>query len=595
MKNSKCKIKNNSGRAIQYDSGQVMLSVVVLFLFLSVTLVTGISDPILRQVAVTKDLLDSRRSLFLSEAGIEDVAYRIKKDKQVSSLESFVLDGNTVTVSISDTAGTKTINSLANNKNLIRKVETVLKTGTGGSFNYGIQSGAGGFVLGTNATINGSVYSNGSIIGSNGSLITGSAFSADGSALVADQKNDSPVPPSDSITFGDTSGSQDFSQSFKPSAISPLTKVSLYIKKVSTPSNITVRITTDDSGHPSNNTIVSGTLNSALVTGSYGWVDVSFADYVGLTPGVTYWLVLDGGNSSSKYYIIGANRSYLLNGEARLGQHGGVWNPLVPSDLDGYFKIYLGGLTGLIDGATVGTGSVGNAEAYQVKNSTVAGSLYCQIGQGNNKTCNTSKAPPVEVGFGISDGNVTQWKNDALAGGVINGDYTVSSSVSLGPKKIAGNLKINGNKTLTLTGTVLVTGSIELENGSQVKLDSSYGGNSGLLISDGKIEIKNNSLLSGSGQSGSYLLALTTSDCPISSSCSGGYAIDVSNNVDGAILNAQKGTIYVHNNVTINEATAYKVILDNNAVVNYESGIANVNFTNGPTGGWTISSWKEVE
>lgn len=578
----------------KYNSGQAMLMAVILFLFLSISFITGVSSPILRQAAITNDFLTSRKSYFLSEAGVEDAIYKIKNSKQIFATDDLILDGVDVTIGITDTTGTKTIETVANDGGLIRSIEAILKTGVGSSFNYGIQSGAGGFVLGNNAVVDGSVYANGSIIGGGGSAITGSAISGNSSATSTDQSNDSPLPPSSSITFGDGSNSQDLGQSFKTSANEPLAKISLYIKKVSTPSNLTVRITTDNAGQPSTNTVVSTTLDSSRVTASYSWVDVSLPEYVQLTLGTTYWLVLDGGNSSSKYYIIGANSSY-PDGQGKVGQYGGTWNNTSPSGLDAYFKIYLGGLNGWIDGLSIGTGSVGNAEAYQVKNSTIAGSLYCQTGSGNNKSCDTSMPVPPSLDFPISDGNIDQWKNEAAAGGTINGDYMLSTSSAMGPKKIIGNLSIDGNKTLTLNGTIWVTGNVTLNNGAVVRLSSSYGENSGMLITDGKFVVSNNSSFSGSGQTGSYIMALTTSDCPISDSCAGGYAMDVSNNAGAVILNAQKGYIHMNNNATVKEITAYKIIFDNNANVIYEQGIANTNFVGGPTGGWTIRSWAETE
>ncbi|KKT91018.1 MAG: hypothetical protein UW93_C0014G0001, partial [Parcubacteria group bacterium GW2011_GWC1_45_13] len=42
------------------------------------------------------------------------------------------------------------------------------------------------------------------------------------------------------------------------------------------------------------------------------------------------------------------------------------------------------------------------------------------------------------------------------------------------------------------------------------------------------------------------------------------------------------------------EATAYGIILNNEAIITYESGLANVNFYSGPSGGWNIESWAEV-
>jgi hypothetical protein len=244
---------------------------------------------------------------------------------------------------------------------------------------------------------------------------------------------------------------------------------------------------------------------------------------------------------------------------------------------------------------TIGSGGVGGAEAYQVSDSVVAGTIYCQTGSGNNKACDPARPIPPPLDMPISEGNIEQWKSEALAGGVINGDYIVGSSMSLGPKKIVGNLVVDGNKTLTLTGTLWVTGNVTVNNGARIKLSSSYGANSGALVADGRFSISNNSSFAGSGQTGSFIMTLTTSNCPISDSCGGLYAIDVSNNAGAVILNAQKGSIHMNNNASVKEITAYKIIFDPNAIINYEQGIANTNFTNGPTGGWTIKSWAEVE
>jgi hypothetical protein len=90
-------------------------------------------------------------------------------------------------------------------------------------------------------------------------------------------------------------------------------------------------------------------------------------------------------------------------------------------------------------------------------------------------------------------------------------------------------------------------------------------------------------------------MIVTTSDCPISASCGGRYAMDISNNVESILVNAQKGTIRMSNNASAKGVTAHTLYLDNNAVVTYESGLANVNFSSGPGGSWDIISWKEIE
>ncbi len=572
----------------------MMLVVVVIFLFLSLTTLLNISSPIMKQSSVTDDFLDSRKSYFLAEAGVEDVAYRIIKNKNFSASDSLVLDGGEVSISVTDGVNKKYIEARANNENLLRNVKMILKVGTGSSFSYGIQSGAGGFILSNNSVVNGSVYSNGAIVGSRGSSITGSAISANSSALSADQYNDTPATPTSSIIFGKESSNQDLAQSFILDNVGPLSKASLYIKKVGAPSDLTARIVNDNNGLPSGNTIVSAVLSKDLIATNYAWVDVSFSEYFQLTLGTRYWLVLDGGTSNNKYYVIGANNSY-AGGFAKVGQYGGSWSNTNPSNLSSYFKVYLGGVSGLISGIEVGSGGVGDANAYQVTNSTVAGNLYCKIGSGNNKVCNTSKPIPGAQDLPLSDAQIIGWKNEAVSGQIINGNYTLSSSGSLGPAKIVGDLTVRGRKILTMTGTIWVTGKITLEEGSSVVLDRGYGTGSGVLLSDGRMIISNNTIFAGSGQAGSYIIALTTSDCPISESCGGKDAIEVSNNIEAAILSAQNGVIRMKDNANAKQVTAHIVILEENVSINYESGMINANFVNGPSGGWSLDKWAEIQ
>jgi hypothetical protein len=77
--------------------------------------------------------------------------------------------------------------------------------------------------------------------------------------------------------------------------------------------------------------------------------------------------------------------------------------------------------------------------------------------------------------------------------------------------------------------------------------------------------------------------------------CGGNYAINLSNNVEGVVFNAQYGTIHISNNVDLNAATAHTILMDNNATVTYESGLSNLSFSSGPSGGYEINFWGEVE
>ena len=186
----------------------------------------------------------------------------------------------------------------------------------------------------------------------------------------------------------------------------------------------------------------------------------------------------------------------------------------------------------------------------------------------------------------ISQSQIDNWKNDAEAGGTIsNLSLSGNQTMFLGPKKIIGELSVSNNAILILTGTVYVTGKITISNNGKIKLDSSYGSLSGVILSDGEISPSNFSELQGSGQTSSYLLILSTS--------ASDSAITVNNNAIGAIFYTTNGGIKVSNNFSAHEAIGYKLIMTNNSTIIYESGLVNVFFTSGPSGGWKVISWQE--
>ncbi len=570
-----------------------MLLMVVLFLFLSISVVMGISNPILRQANITNDFLTSRKSYFLSEAGIEDAVYRTKNNKHISGTEDLTLDGVTVTTSIVDNSGTKTIDTSASGNNLIRKVETVLKAGTGASFSYGMQTGTGGISMSGSGKVVGNVYSNGPIMGDSSAIITGTAISANSPALAADQTNGSGVP-TNNVIFGNANGTQDIAQSFQVSIESPLNKVSFYIKKVSTPSDATVKIMNDAGGSPGATVLASGTLSATSVTTSYGWVDVSLTSNPILDTGTTYWLVIDGITSSTKYYTIGATTGGYANGVGKIGQMGGTWNATTPAGLDYYFKLYLGGVTGLIAGSSgsqynqlhVGTVS-GTAQAHTVNYTNATGNIYCQFGTGNNKSC-TAQTDPVYVAYPVSDSNITNWQSEASAGGVYNGNYTVGSSgATLGPKKIVGDLTVSNGGVLVVSGTLWVTGNINLSGGGTIQLASSYGANDGVLIADGDVSISGGGHATGSGTTGSYIMMISNS--------SSASAMSVSGGAGAVIVYAPNGTVNISGGASLKEAVGYKMNISGGSTVTYESGLVDMTFSSGPTGGWSIKSWAETE
>ncbi len=158
------------------DGGQVVITVATLFLMLSLTMILGMSGPVFRSQRVVADLISSKQSYYLAEAGTEDVVYRISHGMPYSeSGQVLSIDGRTVTIDTETVSGRKIVTATSDWNDSQRSIQARLVAGEGVAFYYGVQIGQGGFTIGNNSGINGSVYSNGSITGSNGSYITGTA------------------------------------------------------------------------------------------------------------------------------------------------------------------------------------------------------------------------------------------------------------------------------------------------------------------------------------------------------------------------------------------------------------------------------------
>ena len=74
----------------------------------------------------------------------------------------------------------------------------------------------------------------------------------------------------------------------------------------------------------------------------------------------------------------------------------------------------------------------------------------------------------------------------------------------------------------------------------------------------------------------------------------GDSALNVKNDANVDIVYTSAGEVVIENNTNLKEVTGYKVHIKNNSILTYESGLTNVNFFSGPSGGWSIVEWKEV-
>lgn len=548
----------------------------------------------------------STQALHLAEAGIDRAFSQLNQGSSYTGESNVPLGGGTFTVSVASIDSTTksiTASGYVPNSTSPLAYRTIKVNANVGqsviSFRYGVQVGNGGFIMAGGSTLNGSIYSNGDISATNGVHITGAAVAANPPSIIADQVNDMPTPissctTSTCINFANLSATEDFAQSFKISSAVPLNNIQFYIKKVGTPGDATVRIVTDNSGSPSATTLMSTTLSASAVTTNFGWVSVTMPDTPVLDPLQTYWLVIDASSNASKYYIIGSNSNGYSNGVAKMGKYNGSWSDTSPAGLDGYFQIYLGGGTSMIGGNSYATGVfIGStisddAWAHTVTGATVTGTIYCQVGTYTNKACNTSRADPTPQPMPLSDANIQDWKDDAATGETITGNYHVNyaGATFLGPKIITGNLLVDGGGTLTISGTLWVQGTIIVTGGGKVKLASSYGTNSGAIVTDGYVSLTGGTNFSGSGQSGSYPFLITTSACPAAAGCNGNNAIYLSGGAGTVALIAQNGNVQINGGSALKQVTAKQVTMDGGATLNYDSGLISENFSSGPGGSW---------
>lgn len=249
----------------------------------------------------------------------------------------------------------------------------------------------------------------------------------------------------------------------------------------------------------------------------------------------------------------------------------------------------------------------GDAFVDLCEDSPIDGELHGGSHTGCTFASFISESPPSPVPLPISDAQIAAWKAEAEAGGVITPgppdfEHRISGTVSLGPKKIDGNLRISTGATLIVTGTLWVTGELRPDSNANIILDSGYGPLSGVFIADDTIRLESNILVCGSEgmdlsprrcnpSAGSFIMFLSTD----SSLDSDNPAIRIDSEVDAAIAYASAGLIDIRSNSELKEVTGYAVRIRSNADIVYDSGLADVNFTSGPAGGWSIPSWREVE
>lgn len=534
--------------------------------------------------------LAGSQALAIAEAGIDKAVYELNQSSSYSGESNTALGNGAFSVSVASINGnTKrlTVTGVVPNTASPAATKTIQVTvsinSSVVSFRYGIQAGDGGVSMSNGASIIGNLFSNGNVTGSG--TITGDATVAVGTDPTANQQWS---VQNASFNLGDTTAHASVAQAFKPSVTASLSGVKLFLKKLGSPGDISIKIVTDNAGKPSTTVLASGTIPSSLVTTAYSFIDATLTSTPSLTTNQTYWIIAIASVNANNYFIWGrdSNGGY-TQGSAKYSSNWNAQNPVwtsITGDLD--FMTYVVGIATSLSGVTV----QGNAWAASLANCTVGGSASYQTITSCNVTGaqNPNTVPSAPTPLPISDAQIADWEAIALAGGTIAGPYAPSGTVTLGPKKINGDLSIQNGATLILTGPLWVNGNVLFSNNATLRVSSSAGSNGAVIIADavgntavkGTVVLSNNVTISGNGSANSFPMIISTN--------TGTHAVDLSNNASSVILYAPYGSVDIENGASANQVTARKLELENNSSITYVNGLQNASFSNGPGGSWTV-------
>jgi hypothetical protein len=163
--------------------GAALLLFVLFFMVASTSLAYVFGRVIYADITAARLLSATKVQSLVTEAAAEDMAYRYVHDLTVANPNTLTLNDISATVTgVVDSATEElTITATSTTGEAVRVSEIVLSVATGVAFNYGIQTGNGGFSISNSARVNGNVFANGPIEGGPGSsrgLIVGDLFSA---------------------------------------------------------------------------------------------------------------------------------------------------------------------------------------------------------------------------------------------------------------------------------------------------------------------------------------------------------------------------------------------------------------------------------
>jgi hypothetical protein len=160
------------------QKGQVIIINTILFFTLSVAIIFAVTSPVISSFQITKSFSKSKQAFLVANSATSEALYKLNTNKTLSSVETVSLAQGSAVITVADTGLGKTISINSDVDSYERNYQISLSTGSGITFNYGLQVGQGGFEMSNSAGVIGNVYANGDILGTGSPYITGSAVAA---------------------------------------------------------------------------------------------------------------------------------------------------------------------------------------------------------------------------------------------------------------------------------------------------------------------------------------------------------------------------------------------------------------------------------
>lgn len=233
------------------------------------------------------------------------------------------------------------------------------------------------------------------------------------------------------------------------------------------------------------------------------------------------------------------------------------------------------------NGAIVGAShSTINGDAWA---HTTISSPYPTISGSSHPGAPAVDLPAMDLDYWRQQANIN---NDAYQGNMV-----ISSSQNLGPKRINGDLTLNNGGDLNVQGPLYVTGNLTINSHTTLRLSEDFGSYGTIILVDGFIIINSNSYVYATSANPRGYIMLLSTNASISPA-----AMQISSNTTDGLLYAYNGAVQLNSNCRVTSATGGRqIILNSNAEIVYDIGLANGQFTTGPGGGWAVISWKEVK